>query len=75
MAGQVASAISNVRIGSRRQGAGGLLVAALITAARPHFTRIRLRIDNPDAARLYACAGFVTEDSLDATHVADLSRS
>lgn len=64
-----------VRIGSRRQGAGGLLVATLITAAGPHFTRIRLRTDYPDAARLYACADFVTEDSPDAAHVADLSRS
>lgn len=63
-----------VRTGRRRQGAGGLLVATLVTAARTHFMRIRLRTDNPEAARLYERAGFRATDSSDATHVADLSR-
>lgn len=63
-----------VRIASRRQGAGGLLVATLVTAGRPYFARIRLRTDNPDAARLYARAGFIAVDSPDATHVADTAR-
>ncbi len=58
-----------VCIERRNQGLGRLLVGALVAAARPCFGRIRLRTDNPLAARLYERMGFLAADAADATHI------
>ena len=42
----------------RRRGAGRLLVAALVEAARPHFDTLTLRTDTEAAARFYQALGF-----------------
>lgn len=42
----------------RRRGAGRLLVAALVEAARPHFDTLTLRTDTEAAARFYEALGF-----------------
>jgi GNAT superfamily N-acetyltransferase len=42
----------------RRRGVGRALVVHVIEAARGRFRDLRLRTDNPDAARLYEALGF-----------------
>lgn len=53
----------------RRSGLGFALVKALIGHARKAFSVVRLRTENPDAARLYERLGFVPVQHPDATHV------
>jgi GNAT superfamily N-acetyltransferase len=47
-----------VRRGFRNQGVGSRLMTAAISGARLHFSELRLRTTNPDAARLYLKHGF-----------------
>jgi GNAT superfamily N-acetyltransferase len=58
-----------VRAAWRRKGIGGLLVTALLTQARSHFQCVRLRAENPAAARLYESMGFLPIVNPDATHI------
>jgi GNAT superfamily N-acetyltransferase len=53
----------------RRKGIGRELVSALITEARLSFQCVRLRAENPEAARLYERLGFVPIQVPDATHI------
>jgi GNAT superfamily N-acetyltransferase len=53
----------------RRKGIGRELVSALIEEAKPHFQCVRLRAENPDAARLYERLGFVPIEVPDVTHI------
>ena len=49
------------------------LVAEIIAAARGRFGRLRLRTQNPEAARLYEQLGFRrSRRERDCTHVMDL---
>lgn len=57
-----------VREECRREGLGALLVEALLAVARSHFDVVRLRTDNPNAARLYERMGFTAIGQPDATH-------
>jgi GNAT superfamily N-acetyltransferase len=55
-----------VRPAWRRQGVGEALITELLQRARTRFSEVRLRTDNPDAARVYERMGFtpfVTEHS------------
>ena len=57
----------------RRAGIGRRLVAEIIAAARGRFGRLRLRTQNPEAARLYEQLGFRrSPGERDCTHVMDL---
>jgi ribosomal protein S18 acetylase RimI-like enzyme len=57
----------------RRLGVGEQLVTAVIEAARGKFERLRLRTENPAAARLYERLGFQRQlDVPDCTHIMDL---
>ncbi|HXD98310.1 MAG TPA: GNAT family N-acetyltransferase [Candidatus Acidoferrum sp.] len=57
----------------RRAGTGRRLVAEIVAAARGRFGRLRLRTQNPEAARLYEQLGFRrSADERDCTHVMDL---
>jgi GNAT superfamily N-acetyltransferase len=58
-----------VRPAWRGKGIGRALVAALLAEARRNFTRVRLRAENPDAARLYESLGFAPNATPDATHI------
>jgi len=58
-----------VRIDQRRKGVGGSLLAAILDQAAPTFAEIRLRADNPAAARLYERYGFAQADDPSFTHV------
>jgi GNAT superfamily N-acetyltransferase len=58
-----------VRAAWREKGIGGLLVAALLTQARGHFQCVRLRAENPAAARLYESMGFLPIADPSATHI------
>jgi GNAT superfamily N-acetyltransferase len=59
---------------SRRAGVGRLLVAAVVTAARGTFDRLRLRTDHPEAARFYERLGFrPCPGADDCTHVLELA--
>jgi GNAT superfamily N-acetyltransferase len=42
----------------RRRGIGTQLVSAVMSLARRHFARLRLRTDSPDADRFYRSLGF-----------------
>ena len=54
--------------------APSLPVAAVITAARGTFDTLRLRTENPTAARLYERRGFRRCDEADdSTHVMELA--
>lgn len=53
---------------ARRQGVGAALLAEPSAAASPHFTRLRLRTDDPGAAAFYAANGFTATDEPGATH-------
>lgn len=52
----------------RNRGIGGHLVTTCLESAAGHFTRVRLRAENPAAARLYEALGFAPVDETDATH-------
>ena len=59
----------------RRHGVGRQLVMHVIEAARDRFESLRLRTNNPAAARLYEILGFrARADAGDYTHVMDLER-
>jgi len=62
-----------VRLASRNQGTGRVLVTALIEHAREHFSSVRLRAENPGAARLYEHLGFVPIQDPNATHALHLA--
>jgi GNAT superfamily N-acetyltransferase len=63
-----------VSAASRNQGIGSLLVREVIGAARHSFDRLRLRTNDPHAARFYEQLGFLRyEDDLSATHELDLA--
>ena len=58
---------------SRRHGVGGQLVSEVIRVARGPFERLRLRTQNPAAARLYEALGFRPRAGIaDCTHVMEL---
>jgi len=57
----------------RGAGIGGDLVRACIGSAASHFSRVRLRAENPDAARLYERLGFVAVEETEATHSIEIS--
>lgn len=52
----------------RGYGVGRRLVVSCLEAAADHFSRVRLRTENPVAARLYESVGFIAVDEPDATH-------
>jgi ribosomal protein S18 acetylase RimI-like enzyme len=57
----------------RHRGIGERLVTAIVQAARGPFRRLRLRTQNPEAARLYERLGFrAVVDAADCTHVMEL---
>jgi len=57
----------------RHRGIGQQLVTAIVQAARGRFQRLRLRTQNPEAARLYERLGFrAAVDATDCTHVMEL---
>jgi len=59
---------------SRRKGMGQQLVLHVIQAAQGRFDELRLRTNNPAAARLYEELGFrPCDDSGDYTHLAKLA--
>jgi len=63
-----------VSVVDRRQGIGSRLVREVIVAARDSFDRLRLRTNDPLAARFYEQLGFVRcEADLSATHERDLA--
>jgi GNAT superfamily N-acetyltransferase len=58
----------------RRLGVGRRLTTEVIELARGRFDTLRLRTNNPDAARLYEALGFrATADVAGATHVMELA--
>jgi GNAT superfamily N-acetyltransferase len=58
-----------VREAWRNQKLGTTLVLWLLEAARGCFTAVRLRAENPGAARLYERLGFTPMDDRNATHL------
>lgn len=58
-----------VRRAWRNTGIGSALLDALVSAARENFHRVRLRAENPSAARLYERKGFTRIESPSATHI------
>ena len=58
-----------VRAAWRNQGVGRALVMHLVEHARRHFKCVRLRAENPEAARLYERLGFVPTEDPAATHI------
>lgn len=60
-----------VRAAWRNLGIGGALLDMLLSVARQHFSRVRLRAENARAARLYERKGFVPVSSDSATHILD----
>ena len=58
-----------VRAAWRGKGIGAMLVTALVMQARGHFRCVRLRAENPAAARLYERMGFLPIVNPDATHI------
>jgi len=58
-----------VMAGYRRRGIGQLLVEAVVAAARGTFRSLRVRTNNPQAARLYERMGFqAVSDAANCTH-------
>lgn len=58
----------------RQRGVGRQLVAALVAQAAPHFALLRLRTNNPVAARFYERLGFaVLAGDEEATHALALA--
>lgn len=62
-----------VRAAWRGKGIGAALVTALTDEARKNFACVRLRAENPDAARLYERLGFVPVEDSSATHILNFS--
>lgn len=58
-----------VRPAWRNQGLGAAIVAWLLHHARSHFECVRLRAENPAAARLYQRLGFLPIADPHATHL------
>lgn len=58
-----------VKPAHRRTGVGRHLLAALLGEAGGHFSKVRLRTNNPDAAAFYESAGFVARDGEAVSHV------
>ena len=58
-----------VRPAWRGKGIGAALVSALIKEARRNFSCVRLRAENPSAARLYEQLGFEPIADANATHI------
>jgi GNAT superfamily N-acetyltransferase len=58
----------------RRYGVGRQLVARIIEVAAGRFDSLRLRTNNPAAARLYNAAGFAVSAEGECTHVMNLPR-
>ena len=58
-----------VRPAWRGKGIGSALVTALIEEARRNFSCVRLRAENPGAARLYERLGFEPVADANATHI------
>jgi GNAT superfamily N-acetyltransferase len=58
-----------VRANWRNRKIGGDLVTTLLREAAKNFRCVRLRAENPAAARLYERLGFLPIDSPDATHM------
>src|SRR6185295_8902008 len=58
----------------RRHGVGRQLVARILEVAADRFDSLRLRTNNPSAARLYEAAGFAVSVAGECTHVMDLPR-
>jgi GNAT superfamily N-acetyltransferase len=56
----------------RNRGIGGALLDTLLSAASGNFHIVRLRAENPAAARLYERKGFLTIQSPSATHALHL---
>jgi adenylate kinase family enzyme/GNAT superfamily N-acetyltransferase len=56
----------------RGHGVGERLVRHVIAAARGRFDTLRLRTQNPPAARLYERLGFRRSDGADCTHLMEL---
>jgi GNAT superfamily N-acetyltransferase len=57
----------------RRNGVGRRLLAEVVRAARGVFDRLRLRTNNPDAARFFEALGFRRcADVFDSTHCLEL---
>ena len=61
-----------VRPAWRNRGFGRALVTSLIEHARKNFGYVRLRAENPTAARLYESIGFIPSPESNATHVLSL---
>jgi GNAT superfamily N-acetyltransferase len=61
-----------VRSAWRNRGIGGALVTALVNEARKHFSSVRLRAENAEAARLYERLGFTPNADRNATHILQL---
>lgn len=58
----------------RRRGVGRRLIAEVVAAARGPFDTLRLRTQNPEAARLYEALGFRRSDqTAECTHLMDLA--
>jgi GNAT superfamily N-acetyltransferase len=64
-----------VREAWRNQKLGTTLVLWLLDAARGSFEAVRLRAENPGAARLYERLGFTRIDDRNATHLLRLKES
>jgi GNAT superfamily N-acetyltransferase len=58
-----------VRRAWRNKGVGGALLDTLLSAAHGNFRTVRLRAENPNAARLYERRGFSRIVSPNATHI------
>lgn len=57
----------------RRLGIGRRLLAEVVAAANRTFDRLRLRTENPEAARFYEAIGFAPcTGEVDSTHALDL---
>lgn len=63
-----------VRSAWRGKGIGTALVTALVSESRRHFSSVRLRAVNADAARLYESLGFVPIEDTSATHMLRFDR-
>jgi GNAT superfamily N-acetyltransferase len=58
-----------VRPAWRKQGLGTAIIGWLLNHARQHFECVRLRAENPTAARLYQKLGFMPIADPSATHI------
>ncbi|HQV04614.1 MULTISPECIES: GNAT family N-acetyltransferase [unclassified Novosphingobium] len=57
---------------ARRGGAGTALMVEILSAARGHFTLLRLRTTTDRGAAFYEALGFARSDATDASHVMQL---